>query len=378
VLGYPLNAFAGPYPVCGVQPEDTDILGERRVRLSCASHLSVLGILAFLVLGATPIAADDALGDELKACPHRILFERYEDDNWELFVMNADGSGTENLTQTPGVHELYPQASPDGSRICFLVDSENDGKTVRSVYLMNADGSDRRLVAEMGRQPCWRPDGAQIAFVKQEFKRFQIKDFASKGLYVYDLATGEITEQPNTAINHLYNLNWSADGRWIVTTVHAGMGFSHGIIAIQLGGMGVYDLGIGGCRPCLSSDGKQVTWSQDDHTVCVADVDLAADVPKVTNVRTVHRHDTLHLYHPDFSPGGEYITFSMGPGGRMPAKGPGTHTEVAEMVGVRGNWNLFLKRADGQGDLVQLTSDESKSNKESEWLPDVSPRKEVL
>jgi len=321
------------------------------------------------VCGTARAQEADALRQELRDYPHRILFERYVDKNWELFVMNADGSGVSDLTNTPAINELYPQASPDGTRICFLADVEQDGATLRSVYYMNADGSDRTLVAEKARQPCWNPDGTRIAYVKQEFSRFQVKDFASKGLFFYDLKTGASTQHPNEAIEHLYTLNWPAGGRWIVSTVHAGMGFGHGIIAIETEGPGFYDLGIPGCRPCLSNDGTKITWSPGDKVINVADIDLKLPVPKVSNVRTVASHETLHLYHPDFSPDGRYVVFSRGPGGRSAARGPGTHTEVAEMVGVCGDWDLFLTRSDGSGPQIQLTDAAKLSNKEPDWLP---------
>lgn len=326
---------------------------------------SVVFFLFAAVLSAGP---EEALQAELKTVPHRILFESYDQNNWELFVMNADGSGKQNLTKTPDLHEMYPQASPDGTKIAFEADVEQDGETRRSVYYMNADGTGRKLVSEKARQPCWSPDSARIAFLPQEFDKFNIQDFASKGIRFYDLKTGAITPHPNTAIEHLYNPSWSADGRWIVSTVHAGMGFSHSIIAIEINGTGVYDLKVSGCRPCLSADGTKLTWSSDDHTVNVADIDLSGDVPKVSNIRVLHREKVLHLYHPDFSPDGGYITYSVGPGGRIQANGPGTHTEVAEMVGVRGPWNLWLKRASGEGPALQLTTDDTMSNKESEWL----------
>jgi len=323
------------------------------------------------LLAAVSLAsrAEETLLDELKAVPHQILFERYENSNWELFVMNADGANVRNLTQTPDVHELYPQASPDGTKICFLADVERDGDTIRSVYYMNADGSGRTLVAEKVRQPCWGPGGSRIAFLKQEFDQFKVADYASKGLWLYDLESGRIAEHPNKEIHHLYNICWSANGRWFVSTVHAGMGFKHGILAIEADGLSVFDLGIPGCRPCLSADSNRVTWSPGDHTINAADVDLAGAKPTVSNLHTVHHEQELHTYHPDFSPCGKYITFSVGPGGRVQADGPGTHTNVAEMVGVHGPWDLYVKRASGEGEAVQLTHDPGKSNKESEWLP---------
>ena len=309
-----------------------------------------------------------ALLARLQLYPHAIVYETYCKDNWELFAMNADGSGKRNLTNTPDVHELYPQASPDGTKICFLADMEKDEDTLRSVYFMNADGTSRTKVAEKARQPCWNVDGRKIAYLPQEFKRFNVNDYVSKGLNIYDLKTGKTTPHPNTKIHHLYNLNWSPDGNWFVSTVHGGMGFGHANLALAARGDQVTDLKIRGCRPCVSNNGKRVTWSSNDHTISVADLDLKSSKPKVSNITVVDHRKKLHLYHPDFSPDGKYITYSVGPGGRVRKNGPGTHTQVAEMVGVRGKWNICLRRADGKGPIVQLTDDEDLSSKESEWI----------
>jgi len=111
-----------------------------------------------------------------------------------------------------------------------------------------------------------------------------------------------------------------------------------------------------------------ITWSENDHTVCVADLSFKDGEPKASNKRIVDKRKKLHLYHPAFSPDGKYVTYSVGPGGRMKVNGPGTHAHVAEMVGVRGQWNLFLRRATGDGPIIQLTTDQDMSNEESEWI----------
>lgn len=343
----------------------TPIPGGRR-----NAYLRLLVVAASLTLasGAVARADETALRAELGRSAHKIVFEAYVDNNWELFVMNADGTERRNLTNTPKVHELYPQASPDGRKICFLVDQPRGRDTLRSVYFMNLDGSGRTLVADKARQPCWSPDSRKIAYLPQEFKRFHIADYVSKGLVIYDLQTGRKTPHANSRIHHLYTLNWSSNGRWFVATVHGGMGFGHAILAIEANGNGVFDLKIPGCRPSLSPDGKRVTWSSNDHTIEVADIDLAGSTPRVSNRRIIDRRKKLHLYHPDFSPDGRFISYSIGPGGRVAAKGPGTHTQVAEMVGVCGPWDLFVKRADGSGSPLRLTKQPELSNKESDWL----------
>ena len=311
------------------------------------------------------VASSDETPGHLK---HGIVFESYEVDNWDLFIIRSDGTGRRNLTNTRNVHEMYPQASPDGSKICYLEDVQRNGKTIRSVVYMNVDGSGRTPIAEKVRQPCWSPDGTRIAFVTQLYQRFLVDDHMSRGLFVHDLKSGMTREHSNAKIEHLYGLSWTGDGVWIVSTVHGGMGYGHAILAIEVNGLRVHDLKISGCRPCCSPDGNQITWSRDDHTICVGDLKLTEESGGVSNVRVVEHREDAHLYHPDFSPDGQFIAFSVGPGGRVLANGPGTHTQVAEMVGVRGKWNLFAKPTHGKGEPVQLTLDDSLSNKEPEWI----------
>jgi dipeptidyl aminopeptidase/acylaminoacyl peptidase len=84
------------------------------------------------------------------------------DGNYEVYVMNADGSGQQNLTRSPGV-DVNPAFSPDGSKIAFA--SYRDGNY--EIYVMNADGSDqRRLTGVPGFDlyPAFSPDGSKIAF----------------------------------------------------------------------------------------------------------------------------------------------------------------------------------------------------------------------
>ena len=75
---------------------------------------TVLGTAALLAWG---LAATADLREELRDCPFKIVYESYRDDNWELMLVNADGSNRVNLTQTPDLDELYTHASPDGTKV---------------------------------------------------------------------------------------------------------------------------------------------------------------------------------------------------------------------------------------------------------------------
>jgi Tol biopolymer transport system component len=298
----------------------------------------------------------------LKEIPFKIVFETYREtdgkENWELYLINADGSEAANLTQTKDIDEMYPHASPDGTRVCFVVDEGTGRSKVRNVYYMNMDGSGRVKVADNAREPCWSSDGKMIAYVEGEYERYTTRAYGSKGLFLYDLSTGRSEPHPNNDLSHLYNVCWSNDGNWFIAVVTGGMGFDHNIIAFEAHGTTVFDLnkyGIDGCRPDLSYDGRKITWGQTDWDLYVADIDLTLSVPRVANIHGVVKcRKEYYVSHTDFSPDGRYIAFSYGP-------------EVDYSVGVKApGWNICI--GDLTGRWIQVTTD-GKHNKEPDWVP---------
>jgi hypothetical protein len=302
---------------------------------------------------------------ELKHYKHKIVYETNRDGNFDLYVCNADGSGSVNLTNTKDVDELYPKPSPDGTKICFIADEGKGDAKVRNVYYMNSDGTGRVKIADNGREPCWSPDGTQIAYLKGEFEKFTYSDFATKGLFIYDLKTGKTREHVNKKLHHLYTLNWSPDGKWFVATVHAGMGFMHGVLAIEADGEGVFDLKLSGCRPNISPDGKKVCWGHGDYCAGVADLDFAGPTPKATNIHdVVESKDPIETYHITWSPDMKYITFTRGP--RF--KGKNLRGLLPEFPGVEApGWNICVADASKKNRWAPITTD-GRSCKQPSWI----------
>ncbi|MCK4391549.1 PD40 domain-containing protein [Candidatus Bipolaricaulota bacterium] len=99
---------------------------------------------------------------DVPAAQKQIAFLSKRDGNWEIYVMNADGSKQRCLTNNPAV-DTYHSWSPDGEKIAFA--SDRDGNS--EIYVMNADGSNQRRLtynAFYDYRPRWSPDGKKILF----------------------------------------------------------------------------------------------------------------------------------------------------------------------------------------------------------------------
>jgi Tol biopolymer transport system component len=315
--------------------------------------------------GQEPAEGSRELLSELASYPHKIVYETNRDGNWELYLCNADGSSPVNLTRTPDVDELYPKPSPDGSKICFVADQGTGEARVRNVYYMNSDGTGRVKIAENGREPCWSPDESRIAYMKGEFDKLTFFDAATKGLFLYDVKTGQTRQHVNTKLQHLYTLNCSPDGRWFIATVHGGMGYSHTILAIEAEGETVVDLKLTGCRPNISPDGKKVCWGHGDYCAGVADLDFSGPTPKAINQHdVVESHKPIETYHITWSPDMKYLVFTRGP----KFQGKSLKGLLPEFPGVEApGWNVCVADASQKDRWIALTSD-GKSCKQPSWV----------
>ena len=89
----------------------------------------------------------------------RITFVSGRDGGMWIYVMNADGTGVERLTDDASSIHSDPAWSTNGDRIAF----ESYRGANSEIYVMNADGSGARRLAE-GYGSSWSPDDGHIAF----------------------------------------------------------------------------------------------------------------------------------------------------------------------------------------------------------------------
>jgi Tol biopolymer transport system component len=115
-----------------------------------------LAVLGLAVLTATPWSFAGPAHAAFPGTNGRLAFVQVDGDAEAIWVMEPDGSEPTALTDT-GL-DSDPAWSPDGGSIAFT--SARDGNY--EIYVMDADGSNqRRLTDDAGsdRQPEWSPDG---------------------------------------------------------------------------------------------------------------------------------------------------------------------------------------------------------------------------
>lgn len=139
-----------------------------------------------------------------------------------VWTMNADGSSptrltddksrTERLASFIPVYDGYPVWSPDGTKIAFISNRDY----LLALYVMNADGSDARLVTDKvidAAEPAWSPDGSKLAFSGGARASVTL-NIPSVNIYVVNVDGSGLTQLTReSGMNG--NAAWSPDGKQI-------------------------------------------------------------------------------------------------------------------------------------------------------------------
>src|SRR5262249_33492102 len=80
-----------------------------------------------------------------------------------VWIMNADGSNKRRLTDAP-LEAGGPDISPDGKRVTFY--SQQNTPRPAAVWVMNVDGSSQHRLTPLGLYPIFSPDGTKLVFTK--------------------------------------------------------------------------------------------------------------------------------------------------------------------------------------------------------------------
>ena len=129
-----------------------------------------------------------------------IAFHAFSNDNWDIYIINADGTGLRNLTNNPK-DDSFPSWSPDGTKIAFHSNRAVDFE----IFIMDANGLNpfpitNNEVDDFG--PSWSPDGTAIAFDRRHGQSRQ----------VYILSLSDFSERQIAFVGSNEFAAWSPDG----------------------------------------------------------------------------------------------------------------------------------------------------------------------
>ena len=161
-----------------------------------------------------------------KTNPHnnfttKIVFQSNRDGNYEIYIMDVDGSNQTRLTFSDA-DDTEPACKFDGSKIAFT--SDRDGN--KEIYVMNTDGSGQTRLTNSFHNDCnpsWSPDGYKIAFSSD-------RD-GNQEIYVMNSDGSGQTRLTNNVKNDIYPA-WSPDGTKIAYTIEYSSSRFYGIGSI--------------------------------------------------------------------------------------------------------------------------------------------------
>jgi Tol biopolymer transport system component len=155
----------------------------------------------------------------------QIAFSSNRDGNWEIYVINSDGTSLRRLTDNPE-KDMKLSWSPDGSQVAY----DSGGIALRDIYIMEADGGNPRLLIQAdGGWPAWSPNGSQIAYFGRLDDIPEIYIVNADGTHMRRITENNIDD---------WESSWSPDGEWLLYS----SGRTADIFVIQMDTLETYRL----------------------------------------------------------------------------------------------------------------------------------------
>ena len=264
---------------------------------------------------------------------NKIVFQSDQDGAFDVWVMNTNGTGRQNLTQSAS-HDVHADVSPDGEKIAFR-SRRNAGQD--RIFVMNADGSGVvQLNNEPGWAPAWSPDGTRIAFQRGS------PGSGSAEIWVMNADGSGATGLTNNTDD--IRPRWSRDGTKIVFQSN------------RDGNAEVYVMDADGSNPVnlTNNAGEEFApdWSPDGtkivfHASRNGSLDLFVMDSDGTNEVQLTNDPVNDYWYARWSPDGSKIAFT-------------TNRD--------GNAEVYVMNADGTGGMTRLTVTAG-SSAEPHWSP---------
>jgi Tol biopolymer transport system component len=311
-----------------------------------------VGVVGALVIGAVLAAPTAATYPDRNG---RLLFQADTGSGYQLYTIKANGHDLRQVTHVTDSDAVLGDWSPDGTRIVY----DHNGETFGRVEIMNADGTDVRILAGTGvdagvtyaGDPSFTPDGGHVVFNKfveatQDFGiwimnvdgsgQHEIGDLPyadpnvapdgatllmlgqkdddgrQQALFTASITGGDVHQLTSFALDAAGKSDWAPDGRRVITSENANIPeASANLVTIPRQGGEPFHVTnytdpdvrayVGGYSP----DGNWIVFRLEDHGKFA----LCLVRPDGTGLRTI-------LPLSDFKPRG----IDWGPAGQPPSR----------------------------------------------------------
>ncbi len=228
-----------------------------------------------------------------------IVFQSNHDGDNEIYSIS--NTGLKKLTDNTWEDE-HPMWSPDGKKIAFTANPEGN----YDIFIMNADGSNINPITSFPLDENWAtwfPDGKSIVFTKQ------IKKFLRKSVQVFrmDLLTKETKRIIPQYSKALVIPHMSPEAPLLSFTGKRTIGWDVAIFDMNKNELKFLDEGGKSCRARFSKDGKKLAYVS-------SKADKKGDIwlmdPDGSGKTRLTARDDTYDYFPSWSPDNNYIVFN--------------------------------------------------------------------
>jgi dipeptidyl aminopeptidase/acylaminoacyl peptidase len=241
------------------------------------------------------------------------------DCEYDLFTMKPDGTDVRPITRdvrTPDEDpktDFYPSWSPDGTKIAFVSNRANYQESFE-IFVVNADGTGLTQLTHdtsaTNWPPAWSPDGTALVFYRHPYTRGEGCNvcFLPPGLHKMNAdGSGEvrIADPPESGTVFL---DWSPDGTKILLA-------NSDVWTIRPDGTGLTEIAVGATskqHPDWSPDGTQFTAPVPNLTEDIFGMhccDIGVHDADGSNVRRLTNTPEQSEDLPAWSPDGTRIVF---------------------------------------------------------------------
>lgn len=271
-----------------------------RLAVAIAVLLAMSATLSWSAQATRPSGEEEAALKALRGqVQGLIVWESNRTGSWELFVMNADGTGARRLTSlaTPGDPLAYseylrPRISPDGSRALFAY-----GKKQAPVEAWIAEVSTGQARMVMRGNPLnWLPDGSGFLALRD------------KQVWRYDLATGRESLAVSTVMQS--STGEASMVGYVTPDLSAGVfrfPKSNEYILLADGRVAKTTRG---CEPSLTGDGRLMYWVEGPRNFRVWDTRTGEEW-QMLGTPPVKPYD--YTYFPTVSADGNWLLYGASP-----------------------------------------------------------------